>query len=163
MAKTVKITGLKEIQDKIKSKIKQIQTDKGVLDAIGAISTKEIKKKIREGISPSTGRKFKELAESTIKSRDSFDRNSKRKSPYFIPDFSNLTKTGQMVRNIDAKSKENKVIISVKNTSRHDSQKTNAEIADFHEEGDRPFMGIPKETKVKIVKALNIFLERKLK
>lgn len=171
MAIKIKVKGINETKLKIKKEIRNIEIDKGLLDGIGIVAARGIKKKVRSGKDPETDEKFAPLSrkkKSTVYQRKQYAKSKKRKSPFFKATKSNLTKTGQMVRNITAKAKGNTIKIDVANTKRTDSDKTNREIAEIHEDGAndlprRNVFGLPEKTQAKIVKSLNIFIRRHFK
>ena len=161
----VRIKGLKKALNDVRKKIKDVATNKGLLKGIGQASTKEIKKTIREGVSPKTEKRFIKLKPKTISRRKTFAKKG-GKSPFFIASKSNLTMTGKMVRSLKSTVEKNQIII--KFHGNHHDDVTNQQLAEWHDEGAgrlpvRSMFGITKESQKKIVKAINIFLKRKLK
>ena len=167
----IKIKGLKETRARIKKQIDSAIIDKGLMQGMAKAATSDVKKTIRSGISPKTGKVFAALKRSTKASRRSFAKNKKgRKSPHFSVNKSNLTMSGKMVRSLRSKVLKNQIFISLKGVHHNSKsgQVTNQQLAEWHDKGAgrlpvRSVFGITKETKAKLIKALDIFLARRLK
>jgi len=153
----------KRLQQKINKRVRSIAANKGLMKGIAKFALLETKKYVRIGISPKTDKRFPPLAESTIRTRDSFDKKKNvKKSPYFIPDFSNLTMTGQLVRAMQMKyDSKNFQLIMVFKQSRKDSELKNDKLIEHLDSMGRYIVGVPKHVKSKIIKALNIFISRR--
>ena len=164
-AKKIKILGLKKLDRKLQKKIDSIATNKGLMQGMAKFALKETKYYVRVGFSPKTDKKFPPLKDSTIRTRDSFQRSKKgRKSPYFIPDFSNLTMTGQLVRSMKIKyDKKQQALVMSFSQKRKNSSLSNDKLIEHLDEMGRYIVGIPKKVKPKLVTAINIFLKRRRK
>ena len=163
MVAKVKTLDMKRIKKKFDKKIDSIATNKGLMKGIAKFSLVETKKYVRLGISPKTDEQFPVLEPSTIRTRDSFDKNKKgRKSPYFIPDFSNLTMTGQLVSGMKITyNKEKRALLMSFKNSRKSSNLTNEKLVKYLSDMGRFIVGSPKHVKPKIIKAIYIFLDRR--
>lgn len=143
--------GLKRLQKVLKKLTKPLTKDE--LNELGEMIVKRMKRTIRLGKSPATGRNFKRLSKPYIKERKKFRRRLYDLSTFFSANKSNLHVSGQLIDAIFFRVEvgNGSVLFGVLGSKRkayHPRLKTpritNAEIAAIQEFGGRPFVDIDK-------------------
>lgn len=112
-------------------------TTRSTTQKFASMGATQIKARTRAGFGVRNGRKIrlKPLAKSTIEQR-----KRTRLSPLTSPRRSNLTRTGEMLRNIVGRGLRQRIVIRFSRETRRDG-KRNSDIAGFVEK-DRPFFSL---------------------
>ena len=175
----VKVKGLKSLEATLRKKLQGFvnKADK-IQDGI----LNELKKEIKSGKSPATGKNFKRLKSSTIESRKKKSKHNKT-DPSFSPGKSALTFSGQLVDSIKAKIRvgAKSLNITIEPTGRRKSYKNkdgsntkgsakmgNKKLAKLHADGSgklpkRDLLGFTKKKEKEIVETIKKVLLKALR
>tara|TARA_R110002020_G_scaffold94189_5_gene226882 strand:+ start:831 stop:1382 length:552 start_codon:yes stop_codon:yes gene_type:complete len=166
----VTVKGLRSVDKKLKKFNKEIEKLFSGSDSIQEHMLKDLKEEIKSGKSPATGKSFRKLKDSTVKSRR---KRSKYNStdPSFSPGTSALTFSGQLVDSLKAKIKigAKSIRVTIEPTGKRSpyknkdgsntkgsAKKGNKKLAEYHAEGSpkRDLLGFTKKKEKEIVKLL---------
>ena len=183
MAK-VKLKGIKTLESTLRKKFEKFvnKADKIQEDIVG-----DLKKEIKSGKSPATGKNFRKL-KTTPKGRSTVDQRARRAKynttdPSFSPNKSALTFSGQLVDSIKAKVKVDAELLSItieptgkrtpyKNKDGTNTKKSakigNKRLAKIHADGGgklpkRDLLGFTKKKEKEIVKIIKEVLLKALR
>lgn len=148
----------KHLQDKLQDAVDHV-TSKTYMNELGNDLIKDIQKRTRlgYGVEESLGKqaKFKPLAESTKKSRK-YKKRKGELSGDTSPAKSNLTETGDMVKDLYIQTKLNKLELKLKTQLSRDK-------AGWNEEKGRTFLNISGPQYKQLVKTIQKTISEKLK
>lgn len=156
---------------KVKSFLKEeyfkklLKVDEKTLQDIGDFAADRIRSFGRLGKSLTSGspQSFKKLADSTVKSRESFARNNPV-GDFFSPRKSNVTQTGQYLESLEGKVTKSTQSVTVEPTgTRDDGDLTNKKVGEYLAEGGRPTIGLDATAKLRIVEIFDRAIRNNLR
>lgn len=162
----IKIVGAKNARESIEKRVREAIANAKLQN----IAADELKREIRSGTNPKTGKNYRQLKESTIRNRRYLARNNPT-HPQYSPARSNLTLTGQLIDGIKARFNKASGVLTIFISGKHPgyrgnsgkikgSSKSRAEIAQALEDQGRPVLNISKRFTQFIVDRIERALRR---
>ncbi len=161
---------LSNLQQKIRSAVKQLKDDK-FADDIKDVIVQAVR---QESFNPKTGRKFKSLSKSTIQYRKYLAKHNKT-HPNFSPTKPNLTITGRLLDSVKARitAKSKGILFRLDVSGNHKrykgakgligTEQTNKAIRGYLAEQGRDPLGLNEKSKGKIIRLISLALRERLR
>lgn len=170
MSKTKVTYKLSNLQQKIRSAVKQLKDDK-FADDIKDVIVQAVR---QESFNPKTGRKFKSLSKSTIQYRKYLAKHNKT-HPNFSPTKPNLTITGRLLDSVKARitAKSKGILFRLDVSGNHKrykgakgligTEQTNKAIRGYLAEQGRDPLGLNEKSRGKIIRLISLALRERLR
>lgn len=161
---------LSNLQQKIRSAVKQLKDDK-FADDIKDVIVQAVR---QESFNPKTGRKFKSLSKSTIQYRKYLAKHNKT-HPNFSPTKPNLTITGRLLDSVKARitAKSKGILFRLDVSGNHKrykgakgligTEQTNKAIRGYLAEQGRDPLGLNEKSRGKIIRLISLALRERLR
>jgi len=170
LSKTKVTYKLSNLQQKIRSAVKQLKDDK-FADDIKDVIVQAVR---QESFNPKTGRKFKSLSKSTIQYRKYLAKHNKT-HPNFSPTKPNLTITGRLLDSVKARitAKSKGILFRLDVSGNHKrykgakgligTEQTNKAIRGYLAEQGRDPLGLNEKSRGKIIRLISLALRERLR
>jgi len=154
MSFKVDLSGLKIKLDKLEKAV-----DNAIDDKLAKDTANQVRKRTQLGYGVDENGKQVKLEPLSIDYKETRKKNKTRLSGNSTPGKSNLTATGQMLKGLTGRAKDNQIFIRITGSRTTDltgypSNLSNAEVADFVEEQGRRFMDLTNAEKNQLIRTL---------
>lgn len=170
MSKTKVTYNLSNLQQRIRSAVKQLKDEK-FAETIKDTLVEAVRE---QALNPKTGRKFKNLSKSTVEYRKYLAKHNKT-HPNFSPTKPNLTISGRLLDSIKARitAKSKGVLFRLDVSGNHKrykgakgligTEQTNKAIRGYLAEQGRDPLGLTDKSKGKIIRLITLAIRERLK